>query len=314
MKNTFLFWCKKHIFPFKVIIKINNNCNLWCKFCNIWQEKKQSIIENELLSTFASRYGKHLRILSFTGGEIFLVADIEKKIRICLDNSPHLRVFSCTTNGFFTKKIVSILENILKDYKSIVWIINISIDGDEKTHNTLRWNTISYQKASETLQKLSLLQKKYWNLKVQKEFLLSTYNKDSLKDFIWEKESIISIVQNSYFYQNTNTEIQKKKILEYSDIKSSKGFIKKRFLRGYFHKVYNCYALKSSFFINWDGNIYPCINWNQWIWNLREIHEFYKRLENNNFSKLKQQIWEKKCPNCWTPCDGYLSVLHEFWK
>lgn len=70
----------KKVLPYKLTIKINNNCNLMCSFCNIWKEKETKIIRNGTLDKLFTNYGKHIRILSFTWWEIFLVNDIVKKL------------------------------------------------------------------------------------------------------------------------------------------------------------------------------------------------------------------------------------------
>ena len=56
-------------FPYKITIKLNNNCNLACKYCNIWKNKNLSILSFEKLKNFIKNYWKKIRILSFTWWE-----------------------------------------------------------------------------------------------------------------------------------------------------------------------------------------------------------------------------------------------------
>jgi len=309
--NTALIF-KRNTFPYKITIKINNNCNLKCTFCNIWKNTNKEIIKNDLLKKFFHDYSKHIKILSFTGWEIFLINDINEKILNSIEACPNLNIFSLTTNWFFTEKILSWAKNILKNINNKIIIINISIDWWEKLHNKLRWSKLSYKNAINTYNKLLKLKSKYPNLEINQEFLINKENEYLLNEKIKHKNTIISMIQNSDFYKKDDIRIPKIKI-DNKIIKNTKWFFKKRFLKWYLYRRYNCYAIKSSLFINWNWDIKPCINRNRLLCNIKDKN-IEKEIKNNLYYKEKEKIEQKKCPGCWTPCEWYLSIIHEFWK
>lgn len=304
------FWFK--VLPYKIILKLNDNCNLKCSFCNIWKNKVKSILKKELYFSFIKEYWKNIKILSFTWWEIFLLKNLNEIIFFAIKNCKKLNIFSFTTNWFFSDKILKLIEKILKKEKYIIIIINISIDWNKELHNKLRWNSFSFQKANYTYNKLKKLEKKYHNLQVNQEFLLNSENSNLLKQKIRKKNIVISIAQNSFYY-NKNDIKQVDFNITKKDIKSTKNFFNDRFLKWYLRKNYNCYAINSSLFINYNGDVLPCINWNKKLWNIKNenIYKIIKWIKSNkNLEKIKQ----KKCPTCWTPCDWYLSIIHQFRK
>ena len=53
--NLKLFFNKK-VFPYKITIKLNNNCNLNCNYCNIWKNKEKNILDFSKLKNFIKIY------------------------------------------------------------------------------------------------------------------------------------------------------------------------------------------------------------------------------------------------------------------
>jgi len=300
------------VYPYKFTVKLNNNCNLQCNYCHIWKNKDQKQLSDKNLEKLITQYGKYIRILSFTWWETFLLKDLEDKIDFCIHNCKKLHIFSLTTNGFFTKNIEKTVESILKRVNNKIIIINISIDGDEKTHNNLRGHNLSYQNAISTYERLLGLKKKYPNLQVNKEFLLSASNKQQALEHVRSKNTIISVVQNSEYY-GVNDITDNNNLIKPDMVLQAQWFIKKRFLRWYISKKYNCYASRSSLFLNWDGTIQPCIVWSKKIGNIKN-NNIAEDIQKGEYTWVQNTIKNKKCPGCWTPCEWYLSVIHEFWK
>ena len=204
------------------------------------------------------------------------------------------------------------MTNILKENINKIIIINISIDWWKNLHNKLRWSNLAYNNAINTYNKLLEFQKKYPNLEVNQEFLLNKDNIELLEIKSKEKNTVISIIQNSdYYWKNDNINnifnIPKKLI------KNTKWYLKKKFLEWYINNNYNCYATKSSLFIDWNWEIKPCIMWNKNLWNINN-NNITKNIKNNEYVEIQKIIKQKKCPWCWTPCEGYLSIIHEPWK
>lgn len=72
-----------------------------------------------------------------------------------------------------------------------------------------------------------------------------------------------------------------------------------------------CHALYSSIFIGPNGAIYPCSIYNKKTLNIRDIDFDLKKLWNNKkiIVEIRNEIHNKKCSGCWTPCEAYPAIL-----
>jgi radical SAM protein with 4Fe4S-binding SPASM domain len=71
-----------------------------------------------------------------------------------------------------------------------------------------------------------------------------------------------------------------------------------------------CHALRSSCFVDSWGNVFPCTIYDRKIGSLRAVDYDLARLWNTaEAAQLQGEIWESSCPNCWTPCEAYQSIL-----
>jgi radical SAM protein with 4Fe4S-binding SPASM domain len=71
-----------------------------------------------------------------------------------------------------------------------------------------------------------------------------------------------------------------------------------------------CQALRSSCFLDPTGEIYPCTMYDRSLGNIRECDYDLPALWNSPAARqLQCEIWEFDCPQCWTPCEAYQSIL-----
>lgn len=112
------------------VIEVINTCNLRCKHCYGQFEKQVVMPINKYELYLKQLYDYGMTRLTITGGEPFLMGDnlfdyvyIAKKMGI-----PHIVI---TTNGtIHYNNIVKLIDNIN--------LLQISIDGDENTHDYIR--------------------------------------------------------------------------------------------------------------------------------------------------------------------------------
>jgi radical SAM protein with 4Fe4S-binding SPASM domain len=72
----------------------------------------------------------------------------------------------------------------------------------------------------------------------------------------------------------------------------------------------HCHALSASCFIDSWGNVFPCTIYNKKIGSLRDVDYDLNTLWHSEQAKqLQQEIWHDQCPQCWTPCEAYQSIL-----
>jgi radical SAM protein with 4Fe4S-binding SPASM domain len=71
-----------------------------------------------------------------------------------------------------------------------------------------------------------------------------------------------------------------------------------------------CHALYSSCFVDSWGDVYPCGMYDAKIASLREFDFDLETIWNlPKTRRLQHEIWDYRCPQCWTPCEAYQSIL-----
>jgi radical SAM protein with 4Fe4S-binding SPASM domain len=71
-----------------------------------------------------------------------------------------------------------------------------------------------------------------------------------------------------------------------------------------------CHALRASCFIDPWGVVYPCITYSRPLGSLRETDMRLEPIWNASETiRLQEEIWKGSCPQCWTACEAYQSIL-----
>ena len=89
-------------------------------------------------------------------------------------------------------------------------------------------------------------------------------------------------------------------------------------MRGYLESgktPMRCHALRSSCFIDSWGHVYPCTIYDRKVGSLRDVDFDLARIwESDEARQLQKEIWNYDCPQCWTPCEAYQSILGNFFR
>jgi radical SAM protein with 4Fe4S-binding SPASM domain len=71
-----------------------------------------------------------------------------------------------------------------------------------------------------------------------------------------------------------------------------------------------CHALRSSCFIDPWGVVYPCITYTKPMGRLRDTGMRLDPIWNApDTAQVQSEIWKGDCPQCWTACEAYQSIL-----
>lgn len=155
---------------------VTGQCNLYCQHCFYWKnlkkpardwsasgrKKELTLAEIEQLSQNLN----YLNLLLISGGEPFLRSDLNKIVKIFVENN-QLKSVSVTTNGFLPERIEKKVEKILQISDYLLVIICLSVDGTEKIHDQIRGVKGSFKKVVETYKRLRILKKRYKNLRIR---------------------------------------------------------------------------------------------------------------------------------------------------
>lgn len=118
--------------------KLTYNCNLRCKMCPFWKRSsKDSSIEREK-AILKRIYDSGAFAIAFEGGEPLLRADLAEILAFSRSLPLHT---SLVTNG-------TLLESRIEDIAPFIdGVVYVSLDGLEKTHDTIRGVNGCFRKA-----------------------------------------------------------------------------------------------------------------------------------------------------------------------
>ncbi len=71
-----------------------------------------------------------------------------------------------------------------------------------------------------------------------------------------------------------------------------------------------CSALLSTAYLSEQGEVYPCTIWNKPLGNVRDhAYALMPIVEAARRAGVRRAVATGRCPNCWTPCEAYPSIL-----
>ena len=324
-------------FPYKLNFCLTYKCNSKCLSCDIWKIKSTNELNSDELKYFFERSNKFSWI-DVTGGEVFLRKDIIEIMDTILQNCKYLYHLHIPTNSIVADLTVDRIKEILK-LRPLPkkFTITISIDGPPEIHDHIRGIEGNWKSTMKAYSELRKYENK--SFKIFFGFTLSTLNLGKFhetvlavqKEFpqVKYEDFHMNIAHTSSHYYNNNDfnigmnndkekfineveafRLRKKNLfnpinnLENKYLNYAKKYIMKH------ETPIDCKSLASSVFLDPYGNIFPCSIWDRKIGNIRDFDfSLSKLLKENIVNELRKQIKEKSCPNCWTPCEAYQSIL-----
>jgi len=319
--------------PYKLTFCITFWCNYRCQTCNIWQLKPRDELRLDEIQAFFKRSSRFLWV-DLTGGEVWLRKDFVDVCEAVTTNCRNLLLLHFPTNGYLTDKIVAGTKEIRK-MSAEKLIITVSTDGDEAMNDRIRGIEGGWRHQLETFRRLREIP----GVTVVLGMTLSAANVDHFPDaFAAVKREIpwlgyedfhVNIVHESAHYLgNTSLDLRRnvapaalaRAAEEYGRLRGRPmhpvAFLERAYLkrvRRYLETgqtPMRCHALRSSCFVDSWGNVFPCTIYDRKLGNLREVDYDLATIWNQADTRAVQsEIWESNCPNCWTPCEAYQSIL-----
>ena len=105
--------------PKVVILPLTYKCNARCKMCDIWKQKDNLELEYfELEKLFSDELiTSSLKSVNLTGGEPLLRKNLLAIVELIARKCEKLEIITINTNGFFSDKYCSIIEQIAEIQK-----------------------------------------------------------------------------------------------------------------------------------------------------------------------------------------------------
>ncbi len=271
---------------------------------------------------------KFIKYLRITGGEPFFRNDIEDAVKaIMFQIKPN--ILHITTNGYFTEKILGLLENLGNPSLHL----KISIDGSENVHDEIRGMKGSYRNAVKTLEESIILRKsKGYSVGINYTISEKNIGIDQLRfvhnlskinhvdmhvDFFYESpplyknESKLEIGSEYNFFRNNKGSLSK--VFNYClENKLTKSFAEtlkqKYFIYGFENRIMNdknqpnpkCTALRSHLRILPNADVTVCLYKPQILGNLLRT-SFENVWHSEPLGKIRKEV--ENCRGCWAGCE-----------
>ena len=321
--------------PFKLNFAVTNKCNGHCIGCNVWSSSSPgNELTTEEIEKFFRRLSYGLIWISLTGGEPFLREDFVEIVASASRNIKSLSIISIPTNGLSTDLILRKLRAILKLNRPLVYL-SVSIDGPEGIHNELRGDVHAFEQAWETYIKARELLKGNRNFLVNIETTISMRNVTHLPSFLKKLISeghspFVTFFNTGFLYKNTGIsdmsfktltpELEETLRIVSANLSWLRGedLIKRIYMYGIKSflqqkRFLSCVSLKSSFALDCQGDVLPCLMWGKILGNIRDYdYDVTKILNSAQAYDILRMVQEGKCPGCWTPCEAFQAIIDPF--
>ena len=319
--------------PYKLTFCLTFWCNYRCETCNIWKMKPRDELRLDEIQRFFRQSPGFLWV-DLTGGEVSLRKDFVDICEAVVSSCPHLLLLHFPTNGYLTDTLVAAAREI-RQMAPEKLIITVSTDGDEAMNDELRGIDGGWRRQIETFRRLREMP----GVDVVLGMTLSAKNVDhfpqafaaarrEIPDLAYGDFHVNIVHESSHYLGNTELGLRSRVGAE-ALARATEGYARLRgrarspvdFLeRAYLKRVrryvetgatpMRCHALRASCFVDSWGNVFPCTVYDRRIGNLREVDYDLARIWNTPAAAtLQAEIWESRCPNCWTPCEAYQSIL-----
>lgn len=319
-------------FPYKLTFVTTYWCNYRCKTCSIWERRPTNELTLEEIQKFFAR-SNQFQWIDFTGGEVWLRKDFPEIVEAAIANCRDLILVHFPTNGFMTDRIVSGVERILASRPRKL-IVTVSTDGDEAVNDEVRGREGGWRRQIETYKQLHAMK----GVEVVLGMTLSALNADQYDrafaaakaecPWLTPRDYHINVAHtSSHYYGNEGAsalQLDRREIAQQlRRYRLARGlpkgvvdYIESQYLKAAERYLstgvtpVRCQALRSSVFVDSWGDVYPCGMYDAKIASLRDhdydlgrIWQLPRALE------LQQEIWDYKCPQCWTPCEANQTIL-----
>jgi len=318
---------------------VTYRCQSRCRNCNIWRIEdvgKEELSLEEIGDLFSSnrKFLSDIRSIQITGGEPFLRDDLPEILSTIHGTLPEC-AFWIPTNGLNPHLIEKGMGGILGALEGVDVGVSVSIDGIGETHDELRGINGSFEMAVDTLARLSLLRGDDTELQLSVGMTLTPINSGEMMEVYSLARSLNAefsfrpINFSEHYYRNQDDTFNPRTSVEEilpviqkigHDILKRRGLRASlttlRYMQGtldYIRKdgvrTLPCTAGSDSFFLDTNGDVYPCIIMDRRMGNIRE-EKLGKLWYSETSERTRQRIAEGRCPGCWVECEVYREILN----
>lgn len=317
--------------PLKINLCLTYWCQYRCKTCNIWKRKPTDELTTEEVLALV-RENPDVTWADLTGGEIFLRSDINEILEAIVSGWRRLAILHFPTNGFLTDRIVAGAEKLAGRGPAHA-VITVSLDGNEAVNDDIRGIKGGFRRQIETFKALRRIP----GITTVFGVTLSSYNLGRFAETfeacaaecpgLTIDDVHLNIAQTSgHYYDNDGSSgtpdaaSARRELDAYRKLRGRSHSLAHRLETAYLSYLDEylqtgqtpmpCHALRASCFIDPWGVVYPCITYSRPIGRLRETGMRLAPIWNApDTIEIQREIWNGQCPQCWTACEAYQSIL-----
>jgi MoaA/NifB/PqqE/SkfB family radical SAM enzyme len=316
-------------------LKLNLALTYWCekcKTCNIWQRKPSDELTTDEIVALV-RENPNVNWVDLTGGEIFLRRDIDDVFDAIVSGWSRLAILHFPTNGFQTDRIVPSVERLAGRGPART-IVTVSVDGDEALNDEIRGIKGGFRHQMATFKAL----RRVPGIVAALGMTLSTHNLGRFEATfaacarecpgLTVDDMHLNVAQRSgHYYGNAEMDAvapdpmaARQDMTRYRSLRgpasSPRQLLENAYLKNLDQFLMTgrtpmpCHALRASCFIDPWGVVYPCITYSRPMGRLRDTGMRLDPIWNDaQTAQVQDEIWKGQCPQCWTACEAYQSIL-----
>lgn len=319
--------------PFKLTYIVTDECSCRCAICHLWKEPRKGATTREIEDLF--RANPELSWINLSGGE---VAEREDFAAIAAAAVGHTRcaALDFPTAGQRPDRVVHAARAAL-DAGAPRLFVTVSLDGPPHVHDALRGTDGAFELARETIRELKSLRAR--RLEVAIGVTFSSRNDadpESLVDAllaaapeIARHELHFNLAHHApHYYKNRAADAPHGEAIPvlrtfFRRERERRGFrlsplswVEQAYWRladDYLRdgrSPLSCTALLSSAYVDPNLVLYPCATWDHPLGDLREHGlSIARAVESAAARSARRAAATLACPNCWTPCEAYPTLL-----
>lgn len=298
------------LLPRQATIRVTDRCNARCSMCSLWRRTDGSCLPLSAFHTLPPS----LTTISLSGGEPFLREDLPEIVAIIKKICKKSRIV-ILTNGLLVGTIIRQMRAIRTIDPHIA--VRLPLDGIGTSHDKVRGVENAYGQVMETLRQLK-------NLRIRDVGVTITVNDHTIEEIekvyrlAGEKKVRFNcqVTHSSNFYYGKENEGIHRKDRFREQLRSVisrelRSFDIYRAFKAYYYRglwnyvnslprLYPCEAGRLFFYMNQEGNVYPCPFIDKEMGNLLK-DDFGVIWNGSQAARVRQCV--KECGlQCWTTC------------
>lgn len=342
---------KLHDRPFNLEYAVTGNCNSRCQMCNQWKEPSENELSLDEISRIFNSYDG-FSVVGLTGGEPTLRKNLSR-IALCIaESQKRLKRLFITSNSFLPWKLKEDLKKILIGLEDpSVLTVLLSLDGDREMHDQIRGIPFAYDLLLNGLVSVLKLKEDY-DFHVGISATYGPYNYQDYDRLLkqleklnnqYELENVVCVTWKGSLYKLEDWDFSYMKDLPRWVNKIKKvvnrtgSWLEKGrnlfydmafpFLENMQRPVVPCEAASIRYYMNAQGDLFPCVVWDEKIGSLRECNYDLKQVWENAYryfpiniqrKDVRFKIEHQQCPVCYLTCETIPSMmahpLHVVWR